>query len=132
MVRLRNNRKVATLNKENHEEHPRSSQVRDTKIPGSQEDYITQVSGEIEGRVTKKLSKHFSKTESCISGTLSRLDQFHLDPLTQGHSKSNPETSRNTYELNRGTNEDDSQSDPRPKASVFESQTTQNLGPDDA
>ena len=57
MATLRNKRKVAALNKKNCEEHPRSNLAQNSNVPGSQEDYITQVSEEIEGRVTKKFSR---------------------------------------------------------------------------
>ena len=53
METLRNKRKLAALNKENCEEHPRSNLPQNSNVPRSQEDYITQVSEEIEGRVTK-------------------------------------------------------------------------------
>ena len=56
MATLRNKRKLAALNKKNHEERHRSNLARDTKVPRTQEFYITRVSEEIEGRVTKKLS----------------------------------------------------------------------------
>ena len=59
----RNKMKLAALNKENCEEHPRSNLTQNSNVPRSQEDYITQVSEEIEGRVTKKLSQEFSRTE---------------------------------------------------------------------
>ena len=49
----RNKRKLAALNKENCEENPRSNMAQNSGAPRSQEDYITQVSEEIEGRVTK-------------------------------------------------------------------------------
>ena len=81
-----NKRKMAALNKENCEDHPRSNLARNSSAPRSQEDYITQVSEEIEGRVTKKLSKEFSRTENCILGALARLDDFLMNPLLQGHS----------------------------------------------
>ena len=55
----RNKRKLAALNKENCEDYPRSKVAQNSNVPRSQEDYITQVSEEIEGRVTKKLSKEF-------------------------------------------------------------------------
>ena len=84
----------------------------------SQEDYIIQVSEEIEGKVTKKLSKDFSRTESRILGALSRFDEFLLNPLIQGHSGSAPATSRDTCGEDQGTNEDYSQSDPHPEARV--------------
>ena len=50
----RNKRKLAALNKENCEEHPRSNLAQNSNVPRSQEDYVTQVFEEIEGRVTKK------------------------------------------------------------------------------
>ena len=112
----RNKRKLATLNKENCEEHPRSNLAQNSTAPRSQEDYITQVSEEIEGRVTKKLSQEFSRTGNRILGALERLDDFLMNPLLQGHSGITPETSRNVISINQGTNEDDSQSDPHPEA----------------
>ena len=92
----------------------------------------TQISEEIEGRITKKLSREFSRTESRILGALSRLDEFLLNPLLQGHSESAPDTSRNTLKISQGTNEDDSQVDLHPGARVSQSQTTQVFGPDDS
>ena len=74
-----NKRKLAALNKENCEEHPRSNLAPNSNVPRSQEDYITQVSEEIEGRVTKKLSQEFSRTENCILGALARLDDFLMN-----------------------------------------------------
>ena len=59
----RNRRKLAALNKENCEEHPGSNLAQNPKAPRSQEDYITHVSEEIAGRVTKGLSKEFSRTK---------------------------------------------------------------------
>ena len=112
----RNKRKLAALNKENCEEHPRSNLAQNSTAPISQEDYITHVSEEIEGSVTKKLSQEFSRTENRILGALARLDDFLMNPLLQGHSGTTPETSRNAFSINQGTNEDDSQSDPHPEA----------------
>ena len=112
----RNKRKLAALNKENCEEHPRSNLAQNSTAPRSQEDCITQVSEEIEGRVTKKLSQEFNRTENRILGALARLDDFLMNPLFQGHSGITPETSRNVFSFNQGTNEDDSQSDPHPEA----------------
>ena len=62
----RNKRKLAALNEENCEEHPRNNLASNSNVPRSQEDYITQVSEEIERRVTKKLSQEFSRTENRI------------------------------------------------------------------
>ena len=81
MATLRNKRKLAALNKENGEEHPRSNLAQNLNVPRSQQDYIPQVSEEIEGRVTKKLSQEFSRTENRILGVLARLDDFLMSPL---------------------------------------------------
>ena len=131
MATLRNKRKLAALNKENCEENPRSNLAQNSNTPRSQENYITQVSEEIEDRVTKKLSQEISRTENRIFGALSRLDDFLLNPLIQGHSGTAPETSRNAYGTNQGTNEDDSQSNPHTEAGIFRIQTTRNSGPEE-
>ena len=54
-----------------------------------------------------------------------------MNPLIQGHSGTAPETSRNIFRINKGTNEDDSQSNPHPEAGLFNNQMTQNSGPED-
>ena len=131
MATLRNKKKLPPLNKENCEEHPRSNVAQNSSVPRSQEDYITQVFEEIEWRVTKKLSQEFNKTENRILGALSRLDDFLMNPLIQGHSRTAPEMSRNAYGINQGTNEEDSQTDPHPEAGILHNQTTQNSGPED-
>ena len=117
----RNKRKLAALNKENCEEHPRSNLAQNSNVPRSQEDYITEVSEEIEERVTKKLSQDFCRTENGLLGALARLDDFLMNPLLQGHSGTSPETSRNVFSINQGANEDDSQSDPHPEAGLLTS-----------
>ena len=127
----RNQKKLAALSKENCEERPRSNLAQNANVPKTQEDYITQVSEEIEGRVTKRLSQEFSKTENRILGAIARLDDFLMNPLIQGHSGTAPESSRNVFSLNQGTNEDDSQSDPFSQAGLFNNQMTQNSGPED-
>ena len=108
MATLRNKRKLAALNKENCEELRRRYLAQNSNAPRSQEDYITQVSEEIEGRVTKKLSQEFSRTGNRILGALYRLDDSLMNPLIHGHSGTAPETSRNAYGTNQGTNQDDS------------------------
>ena len=125
----RNKRKLAGLNKENCEDHPRSNLEQNSSAPRSQEDYITQVSEEIEVRVTKRLSKEFSRTENRILGALARLDNFLMNPLLPGGSGATPEPSRNALSISQGTNEDDSQNDPHPEAGLFHGQMTQNSGP---
>ena len=117
----RSKRKLAALKKENCEEHPKSNLASNSNVPRSQEDYLTQVSEEIEGRVTKKLSQEFSRTENRILGALARLDDFLMNPLLQGHSGTTPETSRNMFSIDQGTNEDDSQSKLHPEAGLLTS-----------
>ena len=48
-----NKKNLAALNNENCEEHPRSNLAQNSNVPRSQEDYIIQVSEEIERRVKK-------------------------------------------------------------------------------
>ena len=117
----RNKRKLTAFNKENCEEHPSSNFVQNSNVPRSQEDYITQVSEEIEGRVTKKLSQEFSRTENRILGAPARLDDFLMNPLLQGQSRTTSDTSRIMFSINRGTNEDDTQSNPHPEAGLLTS-----------
>ena len=130
MTTLRNKRKLAAVTRQIQEEHPRNGQSRNTSVLRINEEYITQVSVEIEGRVTKKLSQEFSRTESRILGTLSKLDDFLLNPQIRKPSGTVPATFRNINVENQGTIEDDSQSDPHPEAGMFRTQTTQNSGPE--
>ena len=116
----RNKRKLAALNKENCEEHPGSNLAQNSGAPRSQEEYITQVSEEIEGRVTKRLSKEFSRTQNRILGALARLDDFLMNPLLPGRSGTTPESSRIALIISQGTNEDDSQNDPHPEADLMQ------------
>ena len=67
---------------------------------GMAEEYITQDSGEIEGRVTKKFSQEFSRTESRILGASSELDGFLLKPQVWTCSVAVPGTSKNNNSEN--------------------------------
>ena len=126
----RNQRKLAALNKENCEEHPRRNLAQNSKAPRSQEDYITQVSEEIEERVRKKLSQEFSRTENRILGALARLDDSLMNPLLQGYSGTTQEAPCSTLGTSQGTNEDNSENDPHPEADFSYSQMMQNFGPE--
>ena len=130
MATLRNKRKLAAVTRETQDENPGNGQSRNTSVPRINEEYITQISEEIEGRISKKLSQEFSRTESRILGALSKLDEFLLNQQIRTHYGTVPETFRNTNVENQGTNEDDSQSDPHPEGGLFRSQTTQNSGPE--
>ena len=80
------------------------------------QEYISQVSEKIEGRVTKKLSKEFSRTESRTLGALSKLDEVRLNPQVRTCSVANPGTTRNSDSGNRELNGDRSPNDPCPEA----------------
>ena len=104
MATLRNKRKLAAVTRETQEEHPRNGQSQNTSVPRINEEYITQVSEEIEGRVTKKLSQEYSRTEPRILGALSKLDEFLLNQQIRTHSGTVPETQTwKTRERNRTT-----------------------------
>ena len=115
MATLRNKRKLAAVTRETQEENLRNGQLRNTSVPRISEEYITQVSEEIEGRVSKKLSQEFSRTESRILSALSKLDEFLSNQQIHTHFQIVPGTFRNTNVESQGTNEDDSQSDPHPE-----------------
>ena len=123
----RNKRKLAALNRENCEDSSRRNMAQNSGAPRSQEDYITQVSEEIEGRVTKRLSKEFSRTKDRILGALGRLDNFLMNPLLPGRSGTTPEPTRHASHNNQGTNEDGSQNDHHPEAGHSYGQTSRNV-----
>ena len=101
-----------------------NGQSRNTSVPRINEEYITQVSEEIEGRVSKKLSQEFSRTESRILGALTKLDEFLSNQQIHTLFETVPRTLWNTNVENQGTNEDDSQSDPHAETGIFRGQTT--------
>ena len=127
----RDKRKLPALNKENSEEHLKSNLAKNSNVPRSQENYKSHFSEDIEGRVTEKLSQEFSRTENRKLGALPRLDDFLTNSLIQGPSGTGPETSRNIFSINQGTNEDDSQSNLHPEAGLFTNQMAQNSCPED-
>ena len=129
MATLRNKRKLAAASRET-QEHPRNGQSRITSVPGISEEYMTQVSEEIEGRVTKKLSQEISRTESRILGALSKLDEFLLNPQIRKHSGTVPGTFRNTNVENQEPNEDRSQDDPHPEVGPYVCQSRHSIDSD--
>ena len=118
MATLRIKRKLASVSRETPE-GSRSIRAQNVLDPESTQDYISQVSEEIEGRVTKKLSKEFSKTESRILGALSKLDELLLNPQVRTCSVAVPGTSRNNNSENRKTTGDRSSYDPYPEVGYF-------------
>ena len=118
MATLRNKRKLAAVSRETPE-GSRSSRGQTVFDPELTQDYISQVSEEIEGRVTKKLSKEFSKTESRILGALSKLDEFLLNPQVRTCSVAVQGTSRNANSENQEIHGDRSLDDPYPEVGYF-------------
>ena len=118
MATLRNKKKLAAVSKETLEgsRNSRGQNVFDLELT---QDYISQVSEEIEGSVTKKLSKEFSKTESRILGALSKLDEFLLNPQVRTCSVATHGTSRNANSENRETQGDRSSGDHYPEGWYF-------------
>ena len=114
MATLRNKRKLAAVSRETPES-TRSGRAPNVLHPELTQEYISQVSEEIEGRVTKKLSKEFSRTESRILGALSKLDEFLLNPQVRTCSVVAPGTSRSSNQENQGTTEDRPSDDPGPE-----------------
>ena len=125
---------TSKVTRETQEEHPRNGQSRNTSVSRNNEEYITQVSEEIEGRVTRKLSQEFSRTESRILGALSKLDEFFLNPQIRTHYGTVPGTFRNANVENQEPNEDGCQDDPYPEVgpSVCQSGHSIDSDPDEA
>ena len=122
MATRRNKRKLAAVSRET-QESARNSQSQNTFVPGIIEEYITQVSELVEGRVTKHLSQEFSRTESSILGSMSKLDEFLLNPQVLTCSRTVPGTTQNNDLENREPTEDRSQNDPYPKVEFSTCQT---------
>ena len=129
MASLRNKRKLAAVSRE-APEGSRISWGRNVLDPELTQDYISQVSEEIEGRVTKKLSKEFNKTESRILGALSKLDEFLLNPQVRTCSVAAHGTSRHSNLENRETHGDRSSNDPYPEGGYFPHLSGQLNSPD--
>ena len=118
MATLRNKKKLAAVSRETPE-GSRNSRAQNLLDPDLTQYYISQVSEEIEGRVTKKLSKEFSKTESRILGALSKLDELLLNPQVRTCSVAFPGTTRSNNSENRETTGDHPSDDPYPKVGYF-------------
>ena len=114
MTTLRNKRKLAAVLRETPES-TRNGRAQNMLDPELTQDYISQVSEEIEGRVTKKFSKEFKRTESRILVALSKLDELLLNPQVRTCSVAVPGTSRNNNSENRETTGDRSSDDPCPE-----------------
>ena len=129
MATLRNKRKLAAVSRE-MPEGSRGGRAQNVVDPESTQEYICQVSEEFEGRVTKKLSKEFSKTESRILGALSKFDQLLLNPQVRTCSVAVRGTTRNTNSENRETSGDRSSDDPYPEVGYFSHRSGQLNSPE--
>ena len=128
MATLRNKSKLAAVSRETPEGN-RGSRGRTMLDAELTRDYISQVSEEIEGRVTKKLSKEFNKTESRVLGALSKLDEFLLNPQVRTCSVVQG-ASRNANSENRETHGDLPLSDPYPEWGYFHHHSGQPNSPE--
>ena len=82
------------------------------------QEYISQISDEIEGKVTEKLSKEFSRTESRFWAALSKLDEFLLNPQFRTCSVAVPGTTTNGDSRNREPKGDRSPNNPSAEARI--------------
>ena len=105
MAKLRNKRKLTAVSRETRE-YTRNGTAHNTLAPELTQVYISQISGKVKERVTKKLSKEFSRTESRILGAFSKLDELLLNPQVQICSLAVPGTSRNNNSEIRETTGD--------------------------
>ena len=102
------------------------SHSQNTRGPGKAQKYFSQVSEEIEGRVTKELYKDFNRTESRILGALCKLDEFFLSPQVRTCSVAAPGTSTSNGSENREPTGDRFLGDPCSEA-VFSTYHSSNL-----
>ena len=117
MGTLNNKGKIAGVSRETPEKS-RNSQSQNTLDPEMAQEYMSQVSEEIEGRVTKKLSKEFNRAESRTLGALSKLGEFLLSPQNWTYSVAVPGTTRKCDSGKREPNGDLSPNDPCPEARI--------------
>ena len=115
MATLRNKKKLRADTRETQEYQPGNGRSRNVSVRRVNENYITQVSDENEGKDSQNLSQEFSRTESPILGALSKLDEFLLSPQVKTQSGTVPGTSRNTDMENQEPNGDRSQNDLHPE-----------------
>ena len=81
MTTLRKKPKLTAVARQTQEDYPRNG----TSVARIEE-YITQVSEQIESKGTKKLSQEFSTTNSRILGALLNLEESFLHPQVQTRS----------------------------------------------
>ena len=102
MATLRNKRNFAIINREDHEELPRNSQTRDTNVSRIQEDYITEVTEQLESRLTKKIVPGVKQNGGSHFGrSFQTWRIFFLNPQFRVQSGSVLETSQTQIKKTR-------------------------------
>ena len=96
----RGERRKLAANSKDTQESVRNGWSENFFLPGITEDYISQVSEEIEGRIIEKLAQEFSRLESRILGALSKHNEFLLNLKVRTCSSTVPGTSQNNGSVN--------------------------------
>ena len=123
---------LAAVARDTQERTPRNSQSWNSAIPGIDEEYVTQVSEEVEGRVIKKVSQEFTTMESRFLVAQSKLDKFLRNPQFRVQSGTVPGTSRNINVENQERTRDRSQNDClETDASVYRSAQNMHSDPEE-
>ena len=125
MATLKNKRKLAAVSRETPEIR-RDNELQNTLNSALAEEYITKVSEEFEGSITKKLSQEICRAESRILGAVSKLEEFLLNPKVRTCSGIVPGTYKNNNSENQNSTGDRSLADPCPEV-VFSACHTSNL-----
>ena len=98
--------KLATMARET-QEYSRNNQVQNSAAPGITENYMAQVSEEIEGRVTNKLSQDFRQDRIPHRGCTVQVKRISLEPtgtdILQNRSGNILERRRRTPGTKRGS-----------------------------
>ena len=119
MATLRNQRKLAAISKVTKNEPPRNGHSGNTSSPRINEEWITHVFGEIEGKVTKKSSQEFKRTKTQFFGVLSKLDGFLLNLIIQTLFRTVSGTSQNMDVGNQEATGDKKQNYQHPEMEFF-------------
>ena len=101
------------------QENARNVKSQNSFLPDITEEYITQVSQEIEKKVIEILSLEFSRMESRIFGTSSELNEYFLNPQVRTCSDTLPGSSGNNNSKNREPTGDCSSYDSHPEVKIF-------------
>ena len=90
--------------REVQEEYPSDRSSRDITASRMNEDYVTQISKEIERRVTKKVFQDFNRTNNRTLGAFSKLHEFFSNSRVSVQSKMVSGFSRDMNSMNQEPN----------------------------